>query len=192
MNTLVAAQPKSPPNKTMSDKDTATSLAKVSNMGRPTDYSLELASKICELIADGNPLRRICKREDMPSAASVYLWLSRYKDFSDMYARAREDQADALADEIVEIADEQPELVPMYDKDGQLVEIKIDTAFMAWQKNRMDARKWTASKLKPRKWGDRQIVAGDDDAPLQLKHTSEVLDTLLINMQLKRQITHKG
>lgn len=130
--------------------------------------------------------------EGMPNADSVYVWLIRHKEFAEMYTRAREDQADALADEIVEIADEQPELVQVYDKDGKLVEVKIDSALLAWQRNRMDARKWTAAKLKPRKYGERQILAGDADNPLEVKQNSPLLDELLINIQQTRQSKVQG
>jgi hypothetical protein len=72
-----------------------------------------------------------------------------------MYARAREDQADTNADEILQIADEMP---PEYtDEKGRTY---LDQTFIQWQKNRIDARKWTAAKLKPRKYGDRMAVEG--------------------------------
>src|SRR5713226_6823678 len=61
------------------------------------------------------------------------------EDFSDMYARAREERADLLAKEILEIAD-----APCKDA----VEV-------AHARNRLDPRKWLASKLAPRKYGDR-------------------------------------
>jgi hypothetical protein len=192
LNTSVlpaAAQTKSPE---LSDKQIAELLEKKSQGGRPTKYSIELASHICELIADGHPLRRITKMEGMPTAATVYVWLQQHKEFTDMYTRAREDQADALADEIVAIADEQPELVQVYDKDGKLVEVKIDSALLTWQRNRMDARKWTAAKLKPRKYGERQILAGDADNPLEVKQNSPLLDELLINIQQTRQSKVQG
>ena len=178
---------KSAQNKTISSKQSATLIEKKNNIGRPTHYSKELALHICELLADGHPLRRITQMDGMPRSSTVYEWLQIHEDFADMYTRAREDAADAMADEIVAIADEQPELVPIYDKEGQLVEIKIDTAFMAWQKNRMDARKWTASKLKPRKYGDRQILAGDADNPVEVKQQSEVIEAFMMNLQLLKQ-----
>lgn len=155
--------------------------------GRPTKYSLELAASICEKLSSGKPLRQICMEEDMPSQASVYLWLLKQPEFSDMYARAREEQADTLADEIVAIADEQPEVIPVYDKrTGELIEHKLDNAFIQWQKNRMDARKWTAMKLKPRKYGDRVAHEGvADGAPIKVDHG--IFDALIQNIELQRQ-----
>lgn len=97
----------------------------------------------------------------MPAQSTVYDWLLRYPEFAEQYTRAREEQADSLADEIIDIADEQPEIVAVVDKKtGALIEHKLDGAFLQWQKNRIEARKWTAMKLKPKKYGDRVAVEG--------------------------------
>lgn len=115
--------------------------------GRPSNYTDEIADAICGRLASGEPLTRICRDEGMPSPATVYNWLAADATFLDKYARARESQADTLADEIVRIADEAPP------PDGETG--KIDSAWVAWQRNRVEARKWTASKLKPKKYGDK-------------------------------------
>jgi hypothetical protein len=97
----------------------------------------------------------------MPAQSTVYDWLLRQPEFAEQYTRAREEQADSLADEIIDIADEQPEIVTVTDKKtGALIEHKLDGAFLQWQKNRIEARKWTAMKLKPKKYGDRVAVEG--------------------------------
>lgn len=119
--------------------------------GRPSDYTPELAAKICERIADGESLKAICSGDDMPSKASVYLWLTKHPEFSDMYVRAREDQADTLADEIIEIADDATRDT-IVDDDGN------ETCNSEWinrSRLRVDARKWIAAKLKPKKYGER-------------------------------------
>lgn len=123
--------------------------------GRPSTYSDQIAAQICARIACGESLRSICRDEGMPSVPTVFSWLASRPDFAKQYARAREEQADVYADEIAEIADANPETVPVYDREGQLIEVKIDTAFEAWRKTRIDARKWIASKLKPKKYGDK-------------------------------------
>jgi hypothetical protein len=72
-----------------------------------------------------------------------------------MYTRAREDQADTNADEILAIADEKP---PEFRDDKGRV--YLDQSYLLWQKQRIEARKWTSAKLKPRKYGDRVAVEG--------------------------------
>ena len=105
-------------------------------MARPTDYTLEMAATICGRLANGEALSAMCREEDMPGLSTVYQWRAKHPEFAEMYARAREDQADTLADELVAVADD--ETIPA---DSRRI--------------RVDARKWAASKLKPRAYGDR-------------------------------------
>ena len=123
--------------------------------GRPTDYSIDLAAAICEMLANGSSLSKISKIEGFPKASTVYQWLIKYPEFSEMYARAREDQADTLADQITHIAD------------------KATTEGVQVARLRVDARKWIAAKLKPRKYGDKVTneVVGADGGPVGLAIT---------------------
>lgn len=121
-------------------------------MGRPSDYSQETADEICDWIESGQSLRAFCRQEGKPSFTSVKRWLREHETFRAQYAQARDDQADALADDLLTIADD--------------AEIPAD------QKRIMvDTRKWIASKLKPRKYGDKidhdhtgEIVVRFEDA----------------------------
>lgn len=113
-------------------------------MARPSDYSQEIADLICERICDGKSLREICAADDMPARSTVFRWLSLHTEFSDQYARAKEDQADALFDEVLAIADQ-------YDSAAD----KVDVDHINRARLRIDARKWMAGKLRPKKYGDR-------------------------------------
>ena len=163
--------------------------AKGKKIGRPSIFTQDVADTICIRLSEGESLKTITQDEMMPNRATVYRWLAADPAFCDMYARAREDQADTLADEIIAIADEQPEIVAVIDKrTGELIEHKLDGAFLLWQKNRIDARKWTAMKLKPKKYGDRQIIAGDSENPLEVQNSAmDILASAIKNLELKRQ-----
>jgi 2-polyprenyl-6-methoxyphenol hydroxylase-like FAD-dependent oxidoreductase len=128
----------------------------------------------------------------MPDRSTVYDGLLRRPEFADQYARARDEQADTLADEIIAIADEQPEIIPVIDRrTGELIEHKLDGAFLQWQKNRIDARKWTAMKLKPKKYGERVALAGDADSPIKIEaevQAEALLTAMLNNVELKKQV----
>lgn len=119
-------------------------------MARPSDYTAEKAADICAKLVMGESLRSICSAEDMPAIATVYLWLGKHPEFMEQYTRAREDQADTLADEIIDIAD-----------DATQDTIKVDgverpnSEWINRSRLRVDARKWVASKLKPKKYGDK-------------------------------------
>jgi hypothetical protein len=111
-------------------------------MARPSDFSLDLAAEICARLAEGQPLVKICRDDAMPGTSTVYRWLADKPEFRELYARAREDQADTLADEIIDIADQ---------KDGEAdTPDSVNRARL-----RVDARKWIASKLKPKRYGDK-------------------------------------
>jgi hypothetical protein len=104
-------------------------------------------------------------------------------DFADNYTRAREEQADTLADEILAIADEAPSEV--VDEKGVS---RTDSGWVSWQRNRVDARKWVASKLKPKKYGEALKVGGDKDNPLAVTVGTEVFDSVLENLALQKQL----
>jgi len=151
---------------------------------RPVEYTEDIADEICWRITHGEPLVRICADEHLPHVATIYRWLIRFPIFCDMYTRAREEQADTNADEILAIADEMP---PEYtDEKGRTT---IDHSYLAWQKQRIEARKWTAAKLKPRKYGDRVALEGvEDGAAIKTEDTNanKFLD-IIRNMEMTKR-----
>lgn len=123
-------------------------------VGRPSTYRPETTLAICQRLATGESLRKICRDDDMPDMSTVIKWLSEHEEFSYQYARAREIQADTLADEILDIAD-----TPLL---GVTTKIKEDGAtettegdMLQHRRLQVDARKWYASKLAPKKYGDK-------------------------------------
>lgn len=112
--------------------------------GRPSKYTDELAIEICERIALGESLKHITDDETMPSRSTVHSWLldGQHKEFLDNYERSRELQADVYADEMDDIAHDTK-------YDTQRARLIIDT------------RKWTSSKLKPKKYGDKLDLSGE-------------------------------
>ena len=104
----------------------------------------------------------------MPSRYSVNRWLATNPEFRNQYAHAREEQADVYVEQIIEIADDG--LNDTYlDDEGNT---KVDHDVIARSKLRVDARKWVASKLAPKKYGDKitQEITGVDGAPIGLTH----------------------
>lgn len=126
-------------------------------VGRPSTFTQAVADAICDRLAEGESLRAICADESMPNRATVFRWLAADQSFSDQYARAREEQAEALADDIVAIADE-AEVRTL--GEGDEVVIALDPTAIARNRLRVDARKWVAAKLLPKKYGDRVEVTG--------------------------------
>lgn len=77
----------------------------------------------------------------MPSMSTVFNWLAdkTKPEFLEQYARAKEEAADALADDIQDISDKV--LQKVYDPASARVA--------------MDGKKWIAAKLKPKRYGDK-------------------------------------
>jgi hypothetical protein len=95
----------------------------------------EVVNAIIQEMEIGNSLRSCCAKPGRPSIWKFLRMLEKDRELSQQYARAREIQADYLASECVEIADEDPD--------------------PARARVRVDARKWYASKLKPKVYGDK-------------------------------------
>ena len=120
-------------------------------MGRPSEYLPEVGEDICNLLMSGESLRSICERPGMPNRTTVFRWIQSFDGFRNQYAHAREVQADVLAEEIIEIADDSSGDV-IVDEDGRE---QTNHERVARSRLRVDARKWYASKLAPKKYGDR-------------------------------------
>jgi hypothetical protein len=125
--------------------------------GRPSKFTQAIADAICEGLADARSLRSICCDEKMPSQTTVFRWLAddRYKAFREQYARAREAQADAIFDEILDIADDgSNDWMDRKREDGSTDET-LNHEHVQRSKIRIDARKWMAGKLAPKKYGEK-------------------------------------
>ena len=130
--------------------------------GRPkgsgSKYTVELGEQICHRLAHGESLLGICKDEGMPSEGTVRGWCVDHADFASKYARARQEQADHYAEQIIEIADE------------KLSDLAKEERSDAWQQQRLriDARKWYASKVAPKRYGDRLDVEHGGDVSISV------------------------
>lgn len=125
-------------------------------MSRQTEFKQEVADAICERIADGESLRSICDDEAMPCKSTVFKWLNQQKDFADQYARAREAQADALFDDMLDIADDgRNDWMAKRNDAGEIVSWQENGEALRRSALRIDARKWMAGKLLPKKYGDK-------------------------------------
>jgi hypothetical protein len=127
--------------------------------GRPSSFTQEAADEICVRLMEGQSLREICSNADMPGQRTVYDWLATNEAFAKQYARAREVQADTYADETKDIADDgRNDWMERKSKEGAVEGWQINGEAVARSRLRLDQRKWHASKLAPKKYGDRQQV----------------------------------
>lgn len=121
-------------------------------MGRPSLYTPELVEKLCELIASSaDSVARICSsHDDLPEPATVYRWLFRYPEFREQYARAKELQQELLTEQMLDISDDGGN--DTYETDEG---VRVNYDHIQRSKLRVDTRKWLASKLAPKRYGDK-------------------------------------
>lgn len=118
------------------------------------DVNDDVMNTVCEAIASGKSLRSQLAEHNITNG-SFFRAIEANSAWAEQYTRAREAQADTLADEIVDIAD---------DSAG-------DTD-PASRRLRVEARKWTAAKLRPKRWGDN----------VNINHGGEVAHKVKLDM----------
>jgi len=150
-------------------------------MGRPSLYNDGLVDEICGRLACGEPMAKIVQSAHMPDSVTIYKWLRTKPEFAQRYADARRDGAHCLADQIQDIVDTEP--LAVFDEAGNK---RYDSGSVAHNRLRMDARKWLAAKYLPKVYGERTVVAGDEEAPLAVEVSFAVFGELLKNISLTR------
>lgn len=105
--------------------------------GRPTKMTPENQAEILTRIATGESMRQICMKTDhLPTMSNVFKYMWKDKEFRHKYEIACNNRTEVHVEEIVEIADN-------------------DSGDTQRDRLRIDARKWCASKLVPKKYGEK-------------------------------------
>lgn len=123
--------------------------------GRPTIYSDEIVDEICRRIALGDCLAKICDDPDLPATTTVFRWLDEKPEFRDRYARAKEAQGDLMDQLIFETAMAKPERITVTIGDDA-TKTGVDNGEVQHRKLRIDALKWRAAHLAPKKYGTQR------------------------------------
>ena len=143
------------------------------------EYDKGVGDFICECLVQGMSLRRIAEIEGVPGIPTILDWCWREESFGKRYRAARKVQAEHEVLGLTDLADEKP--WTYVDQGGQE---RIDPAWTAWQKLRIDARRWNAAKLLPAIYGDNIRVDGKIDH----SHSVDPLDIQRIQ-DLKKQLS---
>jgi transposase-like protein len=124
-----------------------------------TRYTREFADEVCRRLAEGASLREVCREHGVPES-SFREWVRNDRDgIGSRYQTARVLQVEAWSDLIIEIGNRD-------DLDAQEKRVRIDSL------------KWLMSRIVPKKWGDRLLVAGDESSPVHHLHKAAPLTDL--------------
>jgi len=185
------AKPKTAPTQGVATTTPPEAPIAVKKTGRPSKYTPEIAQEVLNRISTGEPLLQICKDEKMPKRQTFYDWVAKHDSLSVQFARAREEGCEAMADETLVIADERPEVNPIIDsKTGEVIRIDLSSAYIAWQRNRIETRLKLLACWSPAKYGTKVQMGGDPKNPLKIEVKTEAeqsLAELLKHAELKRQ-----
>lgn len=142
-------------------------------VGRPSEYSDEVALLILGEIATTNKgLEEICAPDEFPSARTVYRWLSSIPEFCQKYAHAKELQTEVMEAEMLEIADDGRNDWMKRKQGDEVVDVP-NPEVIGRSRLRIETRKWLMGKLKPKKYGERLALAGDESTPLTIQITQQ-------------------
>lgn len=108
-------------------------------------FNQEKADAVCARVREGESLRKACEAEGIKHPTFL-LWCNENDSLSDQYTRARSIGIDVEFEGLQDLADEPPE---------KTAAGNVDPGWVAWQRNRIDVRKWALSKKAPKKYGDK-------------------------------------
>lgn len=147
-------------------------------MARPSKYTKALGLAICERIANGETLVSVCEDKAMPTRSTVYLWTVEHEAFSDMYAKARQQCADAWFENAIGIA--------------TAADCAVDPKVVPGARLHVDTLKWAAAKLRPRAYSERQQVelSGPNGGPIQTE-TDDLSKLSVEELKALREIRAK-
>lgn len=134
--------------------------------GRPSLRTEELEDEILSRIIAGESLNAICNENGKPHITTVLRWLAADADFAARYARAREMQAENLADQMLQIADDdRKDRIEIKDADGNVIKTEQNNVAVARSKLMLEQRRWWAEKLRPKVYGPKLAIGGAAELP---------------------------
>lgn len=149
-----------------------------------------IQDEICERIAIGQSARKIAEDPTMPSIRAIFYLLRTDESFLQQYIRAKEEQAEYLIEELLDISDDAKNdwmQKNAADNPGWV----INGEHIARSRLRIETRKWIAAKLKPIKYGDSIKVTHDHNSPVTLEAlTPEQIKAYVISLVTMLDVSH--
>ena len=115
-------------------------------------YTKQDVIDVIDIIKTGKSVRSVLKDKDRMCLAQFYKMIEQDKELIEYYERARLTRADSFFESIVEVADE-----------CQQGLIEPNAARVA-----IDAYKWTAGRMAPKRYGDKSQLEVDVKGELEI------------------------
>ena len=130
--------------------------AKPEKPTKPERDKNAICQAVLQGMRDGLSAFKACQEAKVPQS-TFNRWVDADAKLAEDYAHAREDLIERMANEVLELSDEDV---------GLQLDGKRDWAAVQKHKLQVDTRKWLLSKLAPKKYGDKIEVSGDPTNPL--------------------------
>jgi hypothetical protein len=141
----------------------------------------QIKDRLIAWLSEGKTLMDFCRVEVHPSFRTIYNWQAEDPVFDANIARARDIGHDAISEESLQLADKEP--LAVFDEAGNK---RYDPGSIAWRKMQIETRLKLLAKWNPKKYGDKTVLAGDPEAPLNVTVDFATFDAILTNMELLR------
>ena len=139
-------------------------------------FSQATADAICARLAEGEPLRQICRDAAMPAWRTVYDWIEAQPEFAARIAHAREAGFDAIAEECLSIADNSAQDT-VWGGSAENPKEVADTEWISRSKLRVETRLKLLAKWSPKKYGDKIELGGQLDVNSKIERiTRRIVD----------------
>lgn len=145
-----------------------------------TSWTAASKKRVCEQalerIAAGESLRSVSRDDQMPSLTTLNDWLTS-DEYGEQYTRARDERADAIFEEILDIADDDANDMIVDPETGAE---RLNSEHVQRSRLRIDSRKWMLGKMKPKKYGDNVNLnhGGHDGGPIEVEHKVDAVEQL--------------
>ena len=141
----------------------------------------QIKDRLIAWLSEGNTLMDFCRVEVHPSFRTIYNWQAEDPVFDANIARARDLVHDAISEESLQLADKEP--LAVFDEAGNK---RYDPGSIAWRKMQIETRLKLLAKWNPKKYGDKTVLAGDPEAPLNIAVDFGPFELMLSNIELLR------
>lgn len=154
-------------------------------MTTPSTYTPEVGQLICDKLEEGMSLRaisRLHKEDGVPNIKTILRWLRVWPEFKEQYDIARKSQLELIADELLEIADDDS-------LDVDPATGKPNNAVVTRDRLRVDTRKFLLVSLMPDKYGTKTVneITGANGGPIVTEIDKEGLARFILFVASKKE-----